>query len=94
MHCERRLLTTLTARDVTDPGPVPIRVLDSGLLMSGTIPDHADEAVGLIGLGRDLLAAGEPVVDVVEATLEQLSVRSGHRWSPSRPVYSKIVGIV
>ena len=33
MHCERRLLTTLIARDVTDPGPVPIRVLDSGLLM-------------------------------------------------------------
>ena len=36
MHCERRLLTTLIARDVTDPGPVPIRVPDSGLLMGGT----------------------------------------------------------
>ena len=57
-------------------------------------PDHADEAVGLIGLGEDLLAAGEPVVDVVEATLEHLSVRSGYRWSPSRPVFPKIVGIV
>ncbi len=57
-------------------------------------PDHADEAVSLIGIGEDLLATGEAVVDVVEATLEQLSVRSGHRWSPSRPVYPKIVGIV
>ena len=38
MHRERRTLTTLTARDLTDPGPVPIRVLDSGLLMGGTIP--------------------------------------------------------
>ena len=38
MHCERRLLTTLIARDVTDPGPVPICALDSGLLMGGTIP--------------------------------------------------------
>ena len=36
MHCERRLLTTFIARDVTDPGPVPARVLDSGLLMDGT----------------------------------------------------------
>jgi len=36
MHRERRLLTTLTARNLTDPGPVPIRVLDSGLLMGGT----------------------------------------------------------
>jgi len=36
MHRERRTLTTLTARDLTDPGPVPIRVLDSGLLMGGT----------------------------------------------------------
>ena len=37
MHGESRFLTTLTARDVTDPGPVPIRVLDSGLLMGGTV---------------------------------------------------------
>ena len=40
MHCERRLLTTLIARDVTDPGPVPIRVLDSSLLMGGTVAWH------------------------------------------------------
>jgi len=36
MHGERRFLTTLIARDVTDPGPVPIRVLGSSLLMGGT----------------------------------------------------------
>ena len=37
MHCKRRLLTAPIARDVTDPGPVPIRVLDSGVLMGGTV---------------------------------------------------------
>ena len=40
MYCERRLLTTLIARDVTDPRPVPIRVLDSSLLMRGTFTQH------------------------------------------------------
>ncbi len=41
MHRERRTLTTLTARDLTDPGPVPIRVLDSGLLMGGTFNESS-----------------------------------------------------
>ena len=31
--------TTLTARGVTDPGPVPIRILDVSLLMGGTFPN-------------------------------------------------------
>ena len=36
MHRERQFLTTPAARNVSGPGPVPIRVLDSGLLMGGT----------------------------------------------------------
>ena len=45
MHRERRTLTTLTARDLTDPGPVPICVLDSSLLMGGTLPPEVEARV-------------------------------------------------
>ena len=37
MHGDRQFLTTPAARNVSGPGPVPIRVLDSSLLMGGTI---------------------------------------------------------
>ena len=42
--------TTLTARGVTDPGPVPIRVPDSGLPMGGTFPFSPCDAVTVVDL--------------------------------------------
>ena len=84
MYGEGRFLTTLTARDVTDPGPVPIRLVDSGLLMGGTLLESA-RGTGPGAQSASVAPQGagaSACMGIVVGSLEMLSINEAYAKIP------------